>query len=409
MRILSVLLLLISSAIAQTNVEIGTLNGTWLADQQPGADACAKIDKAFQACHLVNTYCYVDATHFSGTQACASNMFAHFGVRDTLEFGAVRLQMTAQQIINTFGENAILGKGPQATWLEYTGTTPAACSGTGVAGILCLNGNSGSYLWDFTIADLWIFGGTTNAVDAISAADVQHSEFRNVYTWGVTGCGIDTMGAVTDTFYRTRSSGIDATEFNIATGHSSPAHGLCFGGLSGIATTDGTVIDAAAEGTTSVGWLLTDAVNMTFTSGTSEQNASGLEVDSPSGQNTFITNDFEGNTNHTDIFDNGTGDQYIGVTAGDTTQVTCGASVAAMTIIGGNLGFSAFSGCASTKISAMWRNGAIQPAGVPFASLPASPQNAWIIYCTDCTIANPCASGGTGAFAKREENVWVCN
>jgi hypothetical protein len=30
-------------------------------------------------------------------------------------------------------------------------------------------------------------------------------------------------------------------------------------------------------------------------------------------------------------------------------------------------------------------------------------------YCADCTIANPCAGGGTGAIAKRLNSVWVCN
>ena len=32
-----------------------------------------------------------------------------------------------------------------------------------------------------------------------------------------------------------------------------------------------------------------------------------------------------------------------------------------------------------------------------------------IIYCSDCTIASPCAVGGTGALAKRLNGVWVCN
>jgi hypothetical protein len=35
--------------------------------------------------------------------------------------------------------------------------------------------------------------------------------------------------------------------------------------------------------------------------------------------------------------------------------------------------------------------------------------NGRMTYCTDCTIANPCAGGGTGAFAKRINGVNVCN
>ena len=43
-----------------------------------------------------------------------------------------------------------------------------------------------------------------------------------------------------------------------------------------------------------------------------------------------------------------------------------------------------------------------------FATLGA-PANGTIKYCSNCTIANPCAGGGTGAIAKRLNGVWVCN
>ena len=42
------------------------------------------------------------------------------------------------------------------------------------------------------------------------------------------------------------------------------------------------------------------------------------------------------------------------------------------------------------------------------ASLGAA-TNGSMIYCSDCTIANPCAGGGTGAIAKRLNGAWVCN
>lgn len=45
---------------------------------------------------------------------------------------------------------------------------------------------------------------------------------------------------------------------------------------------------------------------------------------------------------------------------------------------------------------------------VAIASLPAA-TNGSIMYCSDCTIANPCAGGGTGAIAKRLNGAWVCN
>lgn len=43
-----------------------------------------------------------------------------------------------------------------------------------------------------------------------------------------------------------------------------------------------------------------------------------------------------------------------------------------------------------------------------FANL-GTPANGSFFYCSDCTIANPCAGSGTGAFAKRLNAVWVCN
>ncbi len=51
---------------------------------------------------------------------------------------------------------------------------------------------------------------------------------------------------------------------------------------------------------------------------------------------------------------------------------------------------------------------AIALGGVTHANL-GSPANGTLIYCSDCTVANPCASGGTGALAKRLNGAWVCN
>jgi hypothetical protein len=53
-------------------------------------------------------------------------------------------------------------------------------------------------------------------------------------------------------------------------------------------------------------------------------------------------------------------------------------------------------------------DGGITQTGVTFANL-GTPANGTLIYCSDCTIASPCASGGTGALAKRLNSAWVCN
>jgi len=43
-----------------------------------------------------------------------------------------------------------------------------------------------------------------------------------------------------------------------------------------------------------------------------------------------------------------------------------------------------------------------------FAAL-GTPANGNMRFCSDCTIASPCAAAGSGAIAKRLNGVWVCN
>ncbi len=43
-----------------------------------------------------------------------------------------------------------------------------------------------------------------------------------------------------------------------------------------------------------------------------------------------------------------------------------------------------------------------------FASLGAA-ANGYMIYCSDCTKATPCAGGGNGALAKRLNGAWDCD
>lgn len=50
----------------------------------------------------------------------------------------------------------------------------------------------------------------------------------------------------------------------------------------------------------------------------------------------------------------------------------------------------------------------ITDADFTFANLPAA-ENGSIVYCSDGTIANPVAGGGTGCIAKRINSVWVGN
>lgn len=56
------------------------------------------------------------------------------------------------------------------------------------------------------------------------------------------------------------------------------------------------------------------------------------------------------------------------------------------------------------------KDGFVVPAGVAFASLPATPINGMQGFCTDCLKgSNPCSGSSTGAIAVRLNGVWRCD
>jgi len=65
-------------------------------------------------------------------------------------------------------------------------------------------------------------------------------------------------------------------------------------------------------------------------------------------------------------------------------------------------------GGTTSRIGLNLQNGVPLLGPKTFGALGA-PANGTIYYCSDCTIANPCAAAGTGAFAKRLNGIWVCN
>jgi hypothetical protein len=62
----------------------------------------------------------------------------------------------------------------------------------------------------------------------------------------------------------------------------------------------------------------------------------------------------------------------------------------------------------STTMITVNANGGLRQTGVAYASL-GTPTNGTVIYCTDCTKATPCNSGGTGTLAKRYNGAWDCD
>jgi hypothetical protein len=100
---------------------------------------------------------------------------------------------------------------------------------------------------------------------------------------------------------------------------------------------------------------------------------------------------------------------YIGLTIGAIERY--GFNTAGLTLqAAGALGWSSNTDPGTGPDTSITRvaAGEFGWTAVLFANL-GTPANGTFCYCSDCTIAAPCASGGSGAFAKRLNGAWVCN
>jgi hypothetical protein len=147
------------------------------------------------------------------------------------------------------------------------------------------------------------------------------------------------------------------------------------------------------------------------------------EIQSPAGllstlPSTAIlyTNGFGGLTASTNLlFTNGNQVTVMGAVPQVVLQGTEGsARVGQIAESGGNLLFA--EGGVATRLTVSLANGLMTLTG-PLAPVPfiftniatALTANGQVGYCSDCTIANPCAGSGNGAIAKRLNGINVCN
>jgi hypothetical protein len=321
------------------------INGIPQADQFAGADFCSKLLNAEQAA-IAAGKSLVDASHFSGTVQCASDPFSGLVTAGTLTAGqmanltvlfpAAKIQTSVPWLVNFSGLN-VKGMGAFATRIEYTGTT--------TANIVSVAGNDSYYIYNFSISDAFVYGGAGNVTNAaLYLTYTHHADIRSVYTWGAVR-GIHTVFAVTNTFYRPRTSTFDANLLGIlGAAHTTPTNGLYFDkAASGKKTTDSTIIDAAAEGLNGTGWVLAAANSMTFTGGTSEGNTTsvgvpgGVDVRAGSSYNNFLSPDFEANSSGLDFLNNGSG-SYVrnAIMTSGASPFTEGASAIWTDIEGGS-------------------------------------------------------------------------
>jgi hypothetical protein len=309
----------IAGALTGTNINVKFLNGIPQADQFNGADFCVKL-RAANVWALANGYSMVDATHFPSTVTCSvdpvTTLNGGYGCTAVLtdELPASRILSSVPWTINN-SNFKLVGKGPGQTILSYTGSSV-------VPAVLTIGGSATNsyYANNDVVSGMSIIGGlTANAKDGILTQAAGVYKLEDVSIWGVTGCGIHTQNAVTSTFIRPHIWADEASRSGYLTGYQIPASGLCFDQTtSGATTTDGTVVDPVVTSVSGPGFNLMAAQGMTFTSGTSEGNGSGIKIGANAIFNTFINTDLEANhanIDGVDINDSGSGNRFVNVLA----------------------------------------------------------------------------------------------
>jgi hypothetical protein len=127
-----------------------------------------------------------------------------------------------------------------------------------------------------------------------------------------------------------------------------------------------------------------------------------IEGNISTSNNTQVTENYVTNTGGSTKF-------HSGLLIGNNSPVAAGTVVSGNSFDIGNVGSAIIDDGSGSQIGLNMLGGvpSFNP-GIVFSSL-GTPANGTFYYCSDCKIANPCASGGTGAFAKRINGSWVCN
>jgi hypothetical protein len=337
---------------------LGTIGG--VTTPACSADLCVKLRSA-ELYAIANHIGTVDATHFPGpTQSCSVDPFIALATAGTTTPLTILLPATTIQFsfvnglgngltVNTSGIN-LFGQGRFSTIFQFIGTSALNC-------VFCtgaLNNPNGSFqiFRDFSVI------GNSHVINGFSLQNWHRSTLEGVSAWGVTGSGIFTDGAVSDTFINPHVSFFDAALANpVWTSLPAPTCGICMSNSGGNQTTAGTVLDGAFEGINGPGIELLSANSMFFSGGTSEENVRGVKVDAGSKWDSFQGLDIEQNTLGTagvDIADLGQSTIYANVIAASA----CSSCVSAT--FGGSGGQLIFS---ESGFATLW-SGSVNVLGV---------------------------------------------
>jgi hypothetical protein len=309
---------------------IAFINGSVEVDQFSGSDFCAKMNAAI-AYAVANHRPNVDASHFNGVQACTSNVQPFSAITGVTDYTSmnIEVQLGNVHITTTYPWEfrnsglSIQGRGSMHSQFEYVG---AAITTAPAFYVHAQNSAVTNGLEEVNISGIFFLVRNSAAKYVLYTRDVNRSHFDNDAFWGAvggaSGADYESQGNVTTTLYRPKVSQRELVNLQPASDFPGPytAVGVTTFGFefnqstaSGNQTTDGTVIDIAAE-YVNIGMQLTSANSMTFTSGTSEANAGGVQVASISDYNSFIGLDVEGNSVY-DVLEGGRSNFYKNVIA----------------------------------------------------------------------------------------------
>jgi len=225
---------------------------------------------------------------------------------------------SASTITMTTGSQHIICSGMGSTVISYTGGATTAIVDIGTAS----DGSANKY--DISIEGCTITGNAS-VVNAIRTRGVHHSSFKNLSLRNVTGAALLTNFAVTNVYeniHTTLNDGAFTTQPTTCIQLDGPdaSH----------KSTASAITNPVCEGVSGTGIVLGQAIEITITGGTSEQNARGLNMTSTTENTTVIGTDFEANSTE-DILTNGIGLFLQGGTgclsgvklhAGATSQIT---------------------------------------------------------------------------------------
>jgi hypothetical protein len=279
---------------------VGGYDNIIFADQQAGADACAKITTSFSK--LPSTGGIIDATGFQGNQTCTAGVTFPASKPITLKLGAAALITGANTAITVpaSGVVCIKGMGPS---LNGSGTTSAISSTAATA--IEWDGSEGC------LEDVEIFNTTGNGITLTGSGtnSVSHNHFKHLHilSAGVINAGKIGLRLVANsatalvtenTFESIIIDDFDISESLETSGAQGPTDNYHFGW---------TYSGFAGAGT--AGIKITSGDVNTWVAGFTSTRSTGVRLTGGS-YNMFLGNRFE--SGGTDVNDGGTGTMFTG-------------------------------------------------------------------------------------------------